>query len=44
MTHSTVNASVPQTNIRQNSKSKKMLHHHSVHMPTYEGEEDPIPH
>ena len=26
---------------RQNTKNTKMLHHHSVHIPIYEGEEDP---
>lgn len=32
---------VLQTNNQQNKKYKKMSHHHSVHIPTYEGEEDP---
>lgn len=26
---------------RQSEKNKKMSHHHSVHIPIYEGEEDP---
>ena len=38
--HPTINPSVSQTNIQQ--KSNKMSHHHSVHIPTYEGEEYPI--
>lgn len=41
MTHPTINPFVPQMNVQQNTKSKKMLHHHSIHIPTYEWEEDP---
>ena len=37
-THPTIN---PPTHDRQNTKNKKMSHHHSVHIPIYEGEEDP---
>ena len=40
-THLIVNTSISQTNIQQNTKSNMMLHHHSVHITTYEGEEDP---
>ena len=42
--HPTINPSVPQMNIQQNTKSKKMSHHHLVHIPIYEGEEDPKQH
>lgn len=40
-THPTIN---PPTYNRQNTKNKKMSHHHSVHIPIYEGEEDPRRH
>ena len=42
--HPTINPCVPQMNIQQNTKSKKMLHHDSIHIPIYEGEEDPRRH
>jgi hypothetical protein len=29
---------------RQSTKNTKMMHHHSVHIPIYEGEEDPKRH
>lgn len=38
-THPTINPP-----IRQNTKKKKMSHHHSVHIPICEGEEDPRRH
>ena len=39
-THPIDNPSVSQSNIQQNRKCTKMYNHHSVHIPTYEGEED----
>ena len=40
-THLTIN---PPVYDQHNTKIKKMLHHHSIHIPIYEGEEDPIWH
>ena len=39
-THLPGNPSTSQSNTQLNKKSNKMSTHHSVHIPTYEGEED----